>query len=56
YMHLCTFTPTQALLAYDTLLTFPTEIRFIWHKKFRLGTMLYLLARYSALLEFLLSV
>ncbi|KAF8572827.1 hypothetical protein K439DRAFT_1569145 [Ramaria rubella] len=45
-----------ALLAYDTLLTFPSEVRFIWHKKFRLGTILYLLAHYSALLQFLLTV
>ncbi|KAF8579117.1 hypothetical protein K439DRAFT_1620803 [Ramaria rubella] len=45
-----------AAFTYDTLLTFPTEVRFIWHKKFRLGTMLYLLARYSALLEVLLTV
>ncbi|KAF8579103.1 hypothetical protein K439DRAFT_1620794 [Ramaria rubella] len=45
-----------AAFAYDTLLTYPTEVRFIWHKKFRLGTMLYLFARYSALLQFLLNV
>ncbi|KAF8576834.1 hypothetical protein K439DRAFT_1622558 [Ramaria rubella] len=45
-----------AAFAYDTLLTFPSEIRVIWHKKFRLGTMLYLLARYPALLELLLTV
>ncbi|KAF8573084.1 hypothetical protein K439DRAFT_1625314 [Ramaria rubella] len=51
-----TLTPTQALLAYDTLLTFPSEVRFIWHKKFKLGTILYLLARYPALLVLLLNV
>ncbi|KAF8585197.1 hypothetical protein K439DRAFT_1266884, partial [Ramaria rubella] len=53
YAHLCTLTPTQAILAYDTLLTFPSEVRFIWHKKFRLGTILYLLARYPVLLQLL---
>ncbi|KAF8579753.1 hypothetical protein K439DRAFT_1620294 [Ramaria rubella] len=45
-----------AAFAYDTLLTFPSEVRFIWHKKFKLGTILYLLARYPALLVLLLNV
>ncbi|KAF8579758.1 hypothetical protein K439DRAFT_1620298 [Ramaria rubella] len=45
-----------ATLTYDTLLTFPSEVRFIWHKKFRLGTILYLLAHYPTLLELLLTV
>ncbi|KAF8573868.1 hypothetical protein K439DRAFT_1624751 [Ramaria rubella] len=45
-----------ALLAYDTLLTLPSEVRFIWHKKFRLGTILYLLACYPTLLQRLLNV
>ncbi|KAF8575530.1 hypothetical protein K439DRAFT_1268667, partial [Ramaria rubella] len=49
----CALTLTQALLTYDTLLTFPSEVKFIWHKKFRLGTILYLLARYGALVELL---
>ncbi|KAF8574557.1 hypothetical protein K439DRAFT_1624236 [Ramaria rubella] len=49
YAHLWTLTTTQALIAYDTFLTFPSEVRFIWHKKFRLGTILYLLARYPTL-------
>ncbi|KAF8573876.1 hypothetical protein K439DRAFT_1553993 [Ramaria rubella] len=44
------------LLAYDPLLIFPSEVKFIWYKKFKLGTILYLLARYPALLEFLLDV
>ncbi|KAF8579746.1 hypothetical protein K439DRAFT_1620293 [Ramaria rubella] len=45
-----------AALVYDTLLTFPSEVRFIWHKNFRLGTILYLLARYPALLQTLLGI
>ncbi|KAF8574553.1 hypothetical protein K439DRAFT_1624233 [Ramaria rubella] len=45
-----------ALLTYDSLLTFPSELRFIWHKKFKLGTILYLLARYPALLQLLITV
>ncbi|KAF8576827.1 hypothetical protein K439DRAFT_1622552 [Ramaria rubella] len=47
---------TIASFTYDILLTFPSEVRFIWHKKFRLGTILYLLTRYPTLLEFLLNV
>ncbi|KAF8579111.1 hypothetical protein K439DRAFT_1620798 [Ramaria rubella] len=52
YITVASFT----LLAYDTLLTFPSEVRFIWQNKCRLGTILYLLARYPGLLEFLLNV
>jgi Family of unknown function (DUF6533) len=37
------------LLAYDSLLTMPLEIGYIWKAKFKLGTALYLLARYSML-------
>ncbi|KAF8471536.1 hypothetical protein JB92DRAFT_3134975 [Gautieria morchelliformis] len=47
---------TLALLAYDTLLTLPSEITYIWHRRVRLGTVLYLLARYPALLAFIISV
>ncbi|KAF8579100.1 hypothetical protein K439DRAFT_1526109 [Ramaria rubella] len=45
-----------AAFTYDTPLTFPSEVRFIWHKKFRLGTGLYLLAHYPTLLQLLLNV
>ena len=38
-----------ALLVFDTLLTLPSEIKYIWCKKFRLGIFLYFLARYSLL-------
>jgi Family of unknown function (DUF6533) len=43
-----------ALLTYDTLLTLPSEITYIWHRRVRLGTVLYLLARYPMLLTFIL--
>jgi Family of unknown function (DUF6533) len=33
-----------------------TEIRYIWKNKVKLGTALYLLARYTALLHFLVLV
>ena len=37
------------LLAYDSLLTLFEEVPYIWQKKWKLGTVLYLLARYAAL-------
>ncbi|KAF8461788.1 hypothetical protein JB92DRAFT_2191877 [Gautieria morchelliformis] len=45
---------TLALFAYDTLLTLPSEITYIWRRRVRLGTVLYLLARYPAFLSLLL--
>lgn len=36
----------KALLTYDTLLTLPDEVEYVWCKKFKLGTILYLFARY----------
>jgi Family of unknown function (DUF6533) len=39
-----------ALFVYDTLLTLPQEVHHTWNKKFKLGTTLYILARYSTLL------
>ena len=37
------------LVAYDTLLTTQDEVQFGWRERFKLGTSLYLLARYPAL-------
>jgi Family of unknown function (DUF6533) len=42
------------LLAYDTLLTLSIELEYIWMKKFKLGTLLYLLARYAIILHLVL--
>jgi Family of unknown function (DUF6533) len=42
------------LFAYDTLLTLSIELEYIWGKKFKLGTLLYLLARYAAILDLML--
>ncbi|KIJ23018.1 hypothetical protein M422DRAFT_276485 [Sphaerobolus stellatus SS14] len=39
------------LLVYDTLLTIAEEIKFIWQRKFRLGSLLYIAARYGALIQ-----
>ncbi|KAF8527238.1 hypothetical protein JB92DRAFT_2826313 [Gautieria morchelliformis] len=47
---------TLALFAYDTLLTLLSEITYIWHRRVRLGTVLYLLARYPVLLMFIIGV
>jgi Family of unknown function (DUF6533) len=44
------------LLAYDSLLTLPHEVRYIWTQKFKLGTALYLLARYPTLLYLSLQI
>jgi len=43
---------TTALLAYDTLLTFQDEVEYIWRRRIGLGTVLYVLARYAALIVF----
>ena len=37
------------LLAYDSLLTLFEEVSYIWKKKWKLGTVLYLLTRYALL-------
>ena len=37
------------LIMFDTFLSLPSEIKYIWCKKPRLGSILYTLARYSAL-------
>jgi Family of unknown function (DUF6533) len=45
---------STALLAYDTLLTLPSEIRYIWCKAIKIGAILYLLARYLPLVVYLI--
>lgn len=40
---------TEALLLYDTMLTFNDELKYIWRRKINLVTILYLAARYSML-------
>ena len=45
-----------ALLAFDTLLTLSSEIKHIWGKQFRIGTILYLLARYPLLAIYLIDI
>ncbi|KIJ25874.1 hypothetical protein M422DRAFT_273106 [Sphaerobolus stellatus SS14] len=39
------------LLVYDTLLTTAEEVKYIWGRKFRLGSLLYITARYGALVK-----
>ncbi|KIJ37649.1 hypothetical protein M422DRAFT_259741 [Sphaerobolus stellatus SS14] len=41
----------MAALVYDTLLTLEDEVTLIWRKKFGLGSILYLLARYCIISE-----
>ena len=45
-----------AILAYDTLLTLSEEVPHIWKKKWKLGTVLYFLARYGVILFNLLEI
>jgi len=40
-----------ALLSYDTLLTLPSEVKYVWKGKFMLATVLYSMARYGELLS-----
>ncbi|KAF8524044.1 hypothetical protein JB92DRAFT_2882643 [Gautieria morchelliformis] len=45
-----------ALLIYDTLLTLPSEIKHIWCKTVKIGTILYLFARYLLMAYFVLAI
>ncbi|KAF8532684.1 hypothetical protein JB92DRAFT_2840078 [Gautieria morchelliformis] len=45
-----------ALLIYDTLLTLPSEIKHIWCKTVKIGTILYLFARYLLMALFVLAI
>ena len=47
---------STALLVYDTLLTLPSEIRYIWRKAIKIGAILYLLARYLPLVVYLIVI
>lgn len=43
------------IVTYDTILTFPREIKSIWTKKFSIVTVLYLIERYVNFLQILLA-
>ena len=45
-----------ALIIFDTLLSLPSEIKYIWYQKPRLGSILYTLARYSTIAFSLIQV
>jgi Family of unknown function (DUF6533) len=47
---------STVLIVYDTLLTLPSEIRYIWRKGIKIGAILYLLARYVPLVGFLIEI
>ena len=42
-----------ALFIYDTLLTFSLKVKYIWRKKLKLGSVLYIFARYPVVLNLL---
>jgi Family of unknown function (DUF6533) len=44
------------LVVYDTIITLSYEVEYIWRRKFKLGTALYLVSRYLTLLYFLLVI
>ncbi|KAK7683434.1 hypothetical protein QCA50_013265 [Cerrena zonata] len=44
----------HALAVYDTILSFPKEVRCIWQGKFGTGPVLYLLIRYGTVINTLL--
>jgi hypothetical protein len=45
-----------ALLVYDTLLTLPHEIEFVWGHKLRFAAVLYFMTRYATILYFLVII
>ena len=45
----------KGVAIYDTILTFPKEVRCIWKRKFGAGTVLYLFIRYGTLFDMLLQ-
>ena len=53
-LFICSF--LLVLIFFDTLLSLPSEIEYIWCKKPRLGSILYILARYSTLTVFIIEI
>ena len=47
-----TFLTSLVLLLYDSVLTFGSERELIWKRKIRLGAILYLMARYGAIIKY----
>ena len=45
-----------AVIAYDTVLSFPQEIKCIWGRKLEIGTILYLFVRYGTIMDMILNV
>ncbi|KAF8513814.1 hypothetical protein BU17DRAFT_68610 [Hysterangium stoloniferum] len=54
--HASLTTGIAVLLSYDTILTLPAEIQFVWKSRIRLPSVLYIMARYSVLIECICSV
>lgn len=50
------YPPRIALLAYDYLLTFRHEVRFVWGKKFSAATVLFVLNRYFIILLYVVDM
>ncbi|KAF8513820.1 hypothetical protein BU17DRAFT_68616 [Hysterangium stoloniferum] len=49
--HTSLTTGIAVLFSYDTILTLPAEIQFVWKSRIRLPSVLYIIARYFSLIE-----
>ncbi|KAF8503106.1 hypothetical protein BU17DRAFT_71809 [Hysterangium stoloniferum] len=49
--HTSLTTGIAVLFSYDTILTLPAEIQFVWKSRIRLPSVLYIIARYFVLIE-----
>ncbi|PPQ71427.1 hypothetical protein CVT26_011127 [Gymnopilus dilepis] len=47
FVHFCLSYSSIALLFYDYALTWTTEVKYMWHKKFKISTALYIACRYA---------
>ncbi|KAF8513829.1 hypothetical protein BU17DRAFT_68625 [Hysterangium stoloniferum] len=47
----CTNFTALVLLSYDTILTLPAEVQFVWKSRIRLPSVVYIIARYFSLIE-----
>ena len=54
--HLCISLSHLVIILYDTILTLSQENVLIWGRQFRVAALLYMMARYAAILYFLASI
>ena len=44
------------IILYDTILSFPQEIRYIWRRRFSLVTVSYIIIRYGTLVNTIMNI